>query len=96
MICVIANVQVLPGKGGEFEGLIREVKAQVQANEPGNLLYQMTRSQTEPNSYKGIEIYRDQAAFDLHAQADYFLAALPKLGPLLAGEPHVEFLDPVD
>ena len=95
MIGVIATLKVQDGKNAEFEGVFRDLAAQVRANEKGNLAYQLTKSRADPNTYKVLEIYADQAALDLHGQTDYFRAAGPKLGPCLAGRPEVEYLDGV-
>ena len=96
MIGVVTTVRIQDGKTGAFEQLFRRLAAKVKANEPGALVYQLTRSRTEPNGYKMIEFYRDQAAFDAHAVADYFQASLGDLASLIAAEPQVEFLDPVE
>jgi quinol monooxygenase YgiN len=96
MISVIATIGVQPAKAAEFEQLFLEMAAKVKANEPGCLLYQLSRSRTQQSVYKGIELYRDQAALDHHQATDYFLAALPRLGACIAGPPAIEFLDVVD
>ena len=96
MIAVVTTVTVQDGRAADFETLFRTVAAKVKANEPGALVYQMTRSKAEANTYKMIEFYRAQAAFDDHAAAPYFQASLDELAALLAGEPNVEFLDPVE
>lgn len=96
MICVVVTLKVQPGKTEAFEQVFREVTAKVKANEAGCLLYQLTRSRTEPHAYTGLEIYRDQAALDQHLAADYFLASLPRMGACVDGEPKVEFLDSVE
>ena len=96
MISVIATIKVQPQKAKEFEAIFLETAARVKANEPGCLLYQLTRCRNEPNLYKGIELYRDQAALDHHQTTDYFIAALPRMGACVAAEPTVEFLDVVD
>ena len=96
MICVVTTVRILDGKTRDFELLFLRMAAKVKANEPGALIYQLTRSKAEPGVYKMIEFYRDQAAFEAHAAADYFQASLVDLAGLVAGEPQVEFLDPVE
>jgi quinol monooxygenase YgiN len=95
MISVIATIEVQAPRAREFEAIFLETAAKVKANEPGCLLYELTRCRNEPNRYKGIELYRDQAALDQHQTSDYFLAALPRMGACLAAEPTVEFLDVV-
>jgi quinol monooxygenase YgiN len=95
MIGIIATLKVQDGKGPEFEGVFSGLAEQVRANEPGNRLYQLTKSRADPNTYKVLELYTDQAALDHHGQTDYFRAAGPKLGPCLAGRPEIEYLDGV-
>ena len=95
MIGVIATLQVQDGKAEDFEALFGELAAQVRGNEPGNLAYQLCRSRSEPNTYKVLEIYRDEAALEAHRASDHFRAAGPGLGSVLAGRPEVELLDAV-
>lgn len=96
MIGVVATLKVQDGKGPEFEAVFKELTAQVRANEPGCIAYQLTRSRTEPNTYKVLELYKDEAALAQHGQSDYFKAAGPKMGPCLAGRPEIERLDGVE
>ncbi|HEY1426336.1 MAG TPA: putative quinol monooxygenase [Caulobacteraceae bacterium] len=95
MIGIIATLKVQDGKGAEFEGIFNDLAGQVRANEPGNLLYQLTKSRADPNTYKVLELYKDQDALTHHGQTDYFRAAGPKMGPCLAGRPDIEMLDAV-
>jgi quinol monooxygenase YgiN len=94
-IGVIATLKVADGKNAEFEAVFSELAAQVRANEPGNLAYACTKSRTDPQIYKILEVYADQDALTHHGGTDYFKAAGPKLGPCLAGRPEIEYLDGV-
>ena len=94
-IGVIAVLKIQDGKTDEFEAFFGELAKQVRANEPGNLAYQLTKSRTEPGTYKVLEIYKDQDALTHHGGTDYFKAAGPKLGGVLAGRPEIEYLDGV-
>lgn len=96
MIGVVATMKVQEGKGAEFEGVFRDLAAQVKANESGCIAYQLTKSRTEPETYKVLELYSNQDALTAHGQSDYFKAAGPKLGPCLAGRPQIELLDAVE
>ena len=96
MIGVVATLRVQDGKGEEFEGVFRDLMAQVKANEPGCLAYQLTKSRTEPNTYKVLELYANEDALKAHGQSDYFKAAGPKMAPCLAGRPEIEYLDAVN
>ena len=62
MIAVVAILRAKPDKSDEFERLFTELAAQVRANESGNIAYQLCRSRTELNTYKVLELYRDEAA----------------------------------
>lgn len=94
-IGVIAIIKIQDGKGGEFEAFASELAKQVRANEPGNLAYELTKSRTEPNTYKILELYKDQDALTHHGGTEYFKAAGPKFGAVLAGRPEIEYLDGV-
>ena len=95
MIGVVAILKVQEGKGAEFEAVFRELAAKVKANEPGNLLYQLTRSRAEANTYKVLELYKDQEALTAHGQSDYFRELGRKMGPCMAGRPDIEYLDAI-
>ncbi len=94
-IGVIATLIVAEGKNAEFEAIFTALAAQVRANEPGNLAYALTKSRTDPQTYKVLELYADQDALTHHGGTDYFKAAGPKLGPCLGGRPEIEYLDGV-
>ncbi len=94
-IGIVATLKVQPDKAAEFEGVFKDLAAQVHANEPGCLCYQLTKSRTEAGTYKVLELYKDQDSLTHHGQTDYFRAAGPKMGPCLAGRPDIEMLDAV-
>jgi quinol monooxygenase YgiN len=96
VIGVIATLRIQDGKAAEFEAVFRDLAAQVKANEPGCLSYQLTRSRTDPNTYKVLELYQDQEAVSHHGNAAYFQAAGPKLAATLAAMPDIEYLDAVE
>jgi quinol monooxygenase YgiN len=95
MIGVIATLKIQPGKGPEFEAVFAELAAKVRADEPGNVLYQLTRSRTEADTYKVLELYKDQAAFDAHGVTEHAKAIFPKMGAFLAAPFGVDLLDTV-
>jgi quinol monooxygenase YgiN len=93
VIGVIATLTVAEGKNDEFEAVFAEMAVSVRANEPGNEFYALTRSRSNPQVYKVLERYADQAALDAHSSSDHFKAAGPKLAPCLAAAPEIEYLD---
>ncbi|MDB5448686.1 MAG: hypothetical protein JWQ97_4003, partial [Phenylobacterium sp.] len=74
----------------------RELTAKVKANEPGTLVYQLTKSRAEPNTYKVLEIYRDDEARTHHGGTDYFKALGREMGGCMDGRPHLDVLDVVE
>ena len=95
-IGVIATIPVQEGKNAEFEAAFMELAAQVLANEPGCRFYALNRSKSNPQIYKVLESYADQAALEAHGQTEYFRAANMKLGAFVAGAPEIEYLDGID
>jgi quinol monooxygenase YgiN len=96
MIGVVATLKVQEAKTEEFEKIFLALAAKVKANEPGALMYQLTKSRTEPGVYKVLEMYTDADALKNHGGTDYFKAAGAEMGPCMAGRPDVEYLDAVE
>ena len=95
MIGVVATLKVKDGEGAGLEAVFKELAAKVRANEPGNVAYQLTKSRADPNTYKVLELYKDQDALTAHGQSDHFKEYAPKMGPFMAGRADVEYLDGV-
>lgn len=95
MIGVIATLKVQDGKQGEFEAIFTELGAQVRANEPGNIAYQLCKSRSDATTYKVLELYADEDALKTHGASEHFKAAGPKLAGVLGGRPEIEYLDGV-
>jgi quinol monooxygenase YgiN len=95
MIGIVATLKVQEGKGSDFEAVFLELAGKVRANEPGNVFYQLTKSRTEANTYKVLELYKDQDALTAHGGTDHFKDLGRKMGAFMAGRPDVEYLDAV-
>ena len=96
MIGVVATLKVQEGKNAEFEAIFRELAGKVRSGEPGNLCYQLTKSRSDPTTYKVLELYKDQDALTTHGQTEYFRELGRKMGPCMAGRPEIEMLDGVE
>ncbi|HEY5106880.1 MAG TPA: putative quinol monooxygenase [Caulobacteraceae bacterium] len=96
MIGVVATLNVQDGKNQEFEAVFRELQAKVRAGEPGNIAYQLTKSRAHANTYKVLELYKDQEALTAHGQSDHYRELGRKMGPCMAGRAEVELLDGVE
>lgn len=95
MIGVVATMRIKEGTAEAFERHMTDLAAKVKANEPGNVVYQLTKSRTEPNTYKVLELYASQEALTAHGQSEHFKAAGPGFRDVLAGRPEIEYLDAV-
>lgn len=78
----------------EFDQLTAQAVTQITANEPGTLLYATHTVDGEPLARVFYEVYADRTAFQAHEDAPHVKGFHAKKGPLLAGEPRVEFLTP--
>ncbi|EJL31274.1 hypothetical protein PMI01_02842 [Caulobacter sp. AP07] len=96
MIGVVAVLKVQVDKAADFEKVFLDLAAKVKANEPGCIAYQLTRSRTEPGTYKVLELYASEDALKAHGGSDYFKAAGAAMGPFMAGRPEIEYLDAVE
>ncbi len=91
MIGLIATLPVAEGKGEEFETAFQGMMDAVKADEPGNKLYQLFKTD-DPTSYVVMEIYEDEAALDVHGKSDAFKAAGAKLAGLVTGRADIKRL----
>lgn len=96
MIGVVATLYVQPDKTADFEKVFLDLAAKVKANEPGCLMYQLTKSKTEAGVYKVLELYASADALKHHGGTDYFKAAGAAMGPTMAAAPNIEYLDAVE
>jgi quinol monooxygenase YgiN len=96
MIGVVAVLKVQVDKTADFEKVFLDLAAKVKANEPGCIVYQLTKSKTEAGVYKVLELYASEDALKAHGASDYFKAAGAAMGPFMAGRPEIEYLDAVE
>lgn len=90
MLAIIATLNVKPGLEAEFEKLAAELAEQVNANEPGCLLYAVFHGEA-PGFYHFVETYVDQAAVDAHRTTAYAKQfSGDSVTALLAGPPTVQ------
>lgn len=95
MIGVTAKLKIAEGKEAAFEEAAKALVSQVNANEPGCLMYELYKSPKDASIYIFLEKYADHTALDAHGKTDYFLAAQPVLGACLAGAPDIQVYEAV-
>lgn len=96
MIGLVVNLTVADGKQDEFETIARGLMAQVKANEPGCLVYNLFRKAGSETDYCFQEQYVSQEALDAHGKTPYFQEAFPKLGACLSGKPEMIMMTAVE
>ena len=79
VVIQLVTMTVKPEYEQEFLDFAASFAAKVHANEPGTLLYVLTKHPTEPHTYLWVERYRDHAAEQAHGEAPYFSVAISKM-----------------
>ena len=93
MLAVIAKLNVKEDKGPEFEKVMLGLAEQVNANEPGNYLYQLCKD--AEGNYVVMELYEDAEALEAHGKSDHFKAAGAGFAGLMGGAPDIQRLEVV-
>lgn len=70
-VFVVAEFTAKPGK---FEAFLRFIEADAEGahKEPGCLRFEAVQDSQQPDTLVLVEVYRDQVAFDSHAQSAHF------------------------
>jgi quinol monooxygenase YgiN len=93
---IIATLKVKPDQIDAFEARFDQLAMDVEANEPGNHLYQLCKSKTQDGVYTVMEIYEDQAAQDAHMAAPYFQTAGKAFEAMLSAPLEIYEVETVD
>ena len=82
-VSLLARFRAKEGKGDEIVAAFEPIIDQVR-NEPGTLLYVMSRAKDDPDVFWFAELYADDDAFAAHGASDAMAKAGPTLAPLIA------------
>ncbi len=82
-VAFLAKFTAKEGKADELVAAFEPLMDQVR-NEPGTLLYVMSRAKDDPNVFWFSELYADDDAFAAHGTSEAMANAMPVLGPLIA------------
>ena len=93
-ISLIAKLTASDGKADELETALRGV-VDAASEEDGLEVYSVHAATDEPGVYYFFELYRDQAAKDIHGKGDRMREAMGAFGGLLAGRPELTLMSPV-
>jgi quinol monooxygenase YgiN len=72
MNVLVARYYVRAGDGDEVEAALKEMAAVVKEQEPDCVLYEVNRSQDDPDEFLLYERYRDDAALAAHRETPHF------------------------
>jgi (4S)-4-hydroxy-5-phosphonooxypentane-2,3-dione isomerase len=89
-ICIIVDFRIKPGHYNAFNAHIRAHAAATLAEEPGCLSFDVTQPLAEDGTPDEsrimlVEIYKDQAAFDIHRNGPRMPSVAAGSKPLLDG-----------
>lgn len=85
MIVIVAIVRVHPGSAAEYEVACHEVMPKLRAADPeGIRFYHLIGSAEEPDTYRVIEAYRDEAAMQRHIGSALLQESFSRLQPYIA------------
>jgi (4S)-4-hydroxy-5-phosphonooxypentane-2,3-dione isomerase len=82
-ISFLAKLRVKEGKGDKLVAAFAPIFEHVD-QEPGTLLYALSRSKDDPDVFWFSELYADADALAAHGGSDAMAKAGPTLGPLIA------------
>jgi len=71
MITVLARFEMIKGKEDEALGALTKMAGAVKANEPGALIYTVTRGQVNPLEIYIYEVYKDRESFEANRKTEH-------------------------
>ena len=91
-IAKLVRMRVVEGRRDQLVDTLEPVRAAAESD-PGTEVWTIHVDREEPDQIFIYELYRDQAAADLHDQLPVLKAALARTGDLLAAPPEVIHAD---
>ncbi len=89
MLALIAKVSVKPDQIDRFMKYL-QADAEGSRAEAGCVRFDILRDEKASNVFFLYEVYRDQAAYDVHQQAPYYRTFFAEAGDTLACAPDVQ------
>jgi quinol monooxygenase YgiN len=94
-LTLIVTMVIKPEREAEFLATARDFVEWVHANEPGTLLYVLTKHAAQDHTYVWVERYKDHAAADVHRDSARIAAALAVVRQCLHEPPEAMRLEQV-
>ena len=86
---IIATIKTKSGQEAQFQACALELAAAVRANEPGCLLYTLSKGE-DPSTFVFMERYADEAALVAHRGTEHFKRLGRAMGAFMDGPPVVQ------
>ncbi len=96
MITITAKLTAKEGKAGEMQTALLRMIPQVQAHEPGVVLYALHSVEGQPGVFLFYEQYADDAAFAAHRATEHMKALGAALADLSASRMEITRLNYID
>ena len=93
MVVFIATLNVAAGRESDFERLQTELSEIAHAEEPGLIVYDVIRHAEKPRTYVVYARFQDQAAFEIHQEADFHQRLVPPILDCVEGEMDLQFFE---
>ena len=74
LLTVVATIRAAKGKDAALAALLTEQVGVVLKAEPGCVVYRLHRSVKDPELFYFYEVYKDDAAFELHRNSPHLTA----------------------
>ena len=88
MIFIVVKFPVRPEHSEEWISLVSEFSAATRA-EPGNIMFEWSRSVEEPDTFVLVEAFRDGDAGAAHVGSDHFKTAMAWMPDVVAAKPQI-------
>ena len=87
MIFIVVKWSVKPDRADEWPAIVADFTKSTRA-EPGNIMFEWSRSVEDPNSYVLVEAFQDDAA-EAHVTSEHFKQAVATLPDAIAATPQI-------
>ncbi len=94
MIVLTAAFKAKTGKEAELEQVLRAMIPNVQ-NEAGTVKYILNRSTANQGKFLFYEMYKDDAALEIHNATPYFQELLRNIDGLISEQPQIDFYEDI-
>jgi len=97
MVTFTARMRVVPGKEEDAMSIVHMMVDEVEANEPGTLVYIAHRSQDDPQEIMFFEVYADESASKLHRKTPHMAKLSESFGEVFDADfgVKIEYFDRV-